>query len=158
MNHTKFTEDVLKSIIEQCALGISIKKILQSKELSWEGFRQVLRKRKGVREDYETAKADGVSYLLDCGIENIQKTVASYFTISLNEMLSPRRSRSLVRPRQIAMYLAKKLTTKSLPDIGRQFNNRDHTTVIHAVKKIDELIRKDNEIRQNILEIKKKFL
>jgi len=75
MNHTKFTEDVLKSIIEQCALGISIKRILKEKDLSWEGFRQVLKKRKGVRENYEIAKADGVSYLLDCGIENIQKTI-----------------------------------------------------------------------------------
>ena len=73
-------------------------------------------------------------------------------------MLSQRRSRSLARPRQIAMYLAKQYTTNSLPDIGRKFSNRDHTTVIHAVKKIDELIKKDNEIRQNVNEIKKKFL
>ena len=56
------------------------------------------------------------------------------------------------------MYLAKQYTTNSLPDIGRKFSNRDHTTVIHAVKKIDELIKKDNEIRQNVNEIKKKFL
>jgi chromosomal replication initiator protein len=56
------------------------------------------------------------------------------------------------------MYLAKQHTTNSLPDIGRKFSNRDHTTVIHAVKKIDELIKKDNEIRQNIIEIKKKLL
>ena len=73
-------------------------------------------------------------------------------------MLSPRRSRSLARPRQIAMYLAKQHTTKSLPEIGRNFSNRDHTTVIHAVKKIEELIKKDNEIKHNINEIKKKFL
>ena len=73
-------------------------------------------------------------------------------------MLSQRRSRPLARPRQIAMYLAKKLTTRSLPEIGRKFANRDHTTVIHAVKKIDELIKKDNEIRQNVIEIKKKLL
>ena len=76
----------------------------------------------------------------------------------MNEMLSQRRSRPLARPRQIAMYLAKQHTTNSLPDIGRKFSNRDHTTVIHAVKKIEELIKNDNEIRQSVLEIKKKIL
>ena len=91
-------------------------------------------------------------------VESIQNLVASYFNLNLQEMLSPRRSRVLARPRQIAMYLAKQHTSNSLPDIGRKFSNRDHTTVIHAVKKIDELIKKDNEIRQSVLEIKKKFL
>jgi len=91
-------------------------------------------------------------------VESIQNIVASYFNLNIQEMLSPRRSRSLARPRQIAMYLAKQHTTNSLPDIGRKFSNRDHTTVIHAVKKIDELIKKDNDIRQSVIEIKKKFL
>ena len=91
-------------------------------------------------------------------VESIQNVVANYFNLNLREMLSARRSRSLARPRQIAMYLAKQHTTNSLPDIGRKFSNRDHTTVIHAVKKIDELIKKDNEIKQNIIEIKKKLL
>ena len=90
-------------------------------------------------------------------IDNIQKIVASFFHISLQDMLSPRRSRSLARPRQIAMYLSKKLTSKSLPDIGRKFSNRDHTTVIHAVKKIDQLIEKDEGIKNNIIEIKKQL-
>ena len=91
-------------------------------------------------------------------VEAIQNTVAAYFNLSVQEMLSARRSRSLARPRQIAMYLVKQYTTNSLPDIGRKFSNRDHTTVIHAVKKIDELIKKDSEIKQNIIEIKKKLL
>ena len=91
-------------------------------------------------------------------IEFIQKVVASYFNLNLDEMLSARRSRSLARPRQIAMYLSKILTTNSLPDIGRKFSNRDHTTVIHAVKKIVELIKKDNEIERYIIEIKKKLI
>ena len=91
-------------------------------------------------------------------VESIQNLVAAHFNLNIQEMLSPRRSRSLARPRQIAMYLAKQLTTNSLPDIGRKFSNRDHTTVIHAVKKINELIKNDNEIRQNIIEIKKKLL
>lgn len=91
-------------------------------------------------------------------VESIQKLVASYFNLNIQEMLSQRRSRALARPRQIAMYLAKQHTTNSLPDIGRKFSNRDHTTVIHAVKKIDELIKKDNEIKQSVIEIKKKFL
>ena len=91
-------------------------------------------------------------------IEFIQKIVASYFNLNIDEMLSQRRSRSLARPRQIAMYLSKNLTTNSLPDIGRKFSNRDHTTVIHAVKKIGELIKKDHDIDKYITEIKKKLI
>jgi len=91
-------------------------------------------------------------------VEFIQNLVASHFNLNIHDLLSPRRPRSLARPRQIAMYLAKQYTTNSLPDIGRKFSNRDHTTVIHAVKKIDELIKKDNEIRQSIIEIKKKLI
>ena len=91
-------------------------------------------------------------------VESIQNIVAVYFNLNIQEMLSPRRSRSLARPRQIAMYLAKKYTTNSLPDIGRKFSNRDHTTVIHAVKKINELVKNDNEIKHSITEIKKKLL
>ena len=91
-------------------------------------------------------------------VESIQNIVAVYFNLNIQEMLSPRRSRSLARPRQIAMYLAKKYTTNSLPDIGRKFSNRDHTTVIHAVKKIEGLIRSDNEIKHSVTEIKKRLL
>jgi chromosomal replication initiator protein len=91
-------------------------------------------------------------------VELIQNLVASYFNLNIQELLSARRSRSLARPRQIAMYLAKQHTSNSLPDIGRKFSNRDHTTVIHAVKKIDELIKKDNEIRQSVADLKKKLI
>ena len=91
-------------------------------------------------------------------VEYIQNLVATHFNLNIQELLSPRRSRSLARPRQIAMYLAKQHTTNSLPDIGRKFSNRDHTTVIHAVKKIDELIKKDNDIKHSVFELKKKLL
>ncbi len=91
-------------------------------------------------------------------IESIQNVVADHFNLNIQEMLSSRRSRSLARPRQIAMYLSKQYTTNSLPDIGRKFSNRDHTTVIHAVKKIEELIKKDDEIKQNIVAIKKRLI
>tara|TARA_B100000941_G_scaffold290721_1_gene274361 strand:+ start:2993 stop:4381 length:1389 start_codon:yes stop_codon:yes gene_type:complete len=87
-------------------------------------------------------------------IDKIQNTVSSFYNIQLNEMLSQRRSRPLARPRQVAMYLSKKLTTRSLPEIGRRFANRDHTTVIHAVKTIDRLSEKDEEMRKNIEQIK----
>ena len=72
-------------------------------------------------------------------VEEIQKKVAEYFNIKFNDMVSVRRSRVVARPRQIAMYLSKSCTEKSLPEIGRLFGGRDHTTVIHAVKKIEEL-------------------
>ena len=91
-------------------------------------------------------------------VEFIQNLVASHFNLNIQELLSPRRSRSLARPRQIAMYLAKQHTTNSLPEIGRKFSNRDHTTVIHAVKKIDELLKNDNTIRESVAALKKKLL
>jgi chromosomal replication initiator protein len=87
-------------------------------------------------------------------VDKIQNTVSNYFNIPLTEMLSQRRSRPLARPRQIAMFLAKKLTTRSLPEIGRRFANRDHTTVIHAVKTITRLSEKDDEMQKNINQIK----
>ena len=73
-------------------------------------------------------------------------------------MLSQRRSRPLARPRQMAMYLAKKLTTRSLPEIGRKFSNRDHTTVIHAVKTIEKLIENNDDMRKNAEELKSLIL
>ena len=91
-------------------------------------------------------------------IDSIQTIVCKFFKISKNEMLSPRRSRYLVRPRQTAIYLAKILTSKSLPEIGRAFSNRDHTTVIHSVKTIDKLRKEDNELNLNIDSLKNKIL
>jgi len=91
-------------------------------------------------------------------IDSIQTIVCKFFKISKNEMLSPRRSRYLVRPRQTAIYLAKMLTSKSLPEIGRAFSNRDHTTVIHSVKTIEKLRKEDNELNVNIDSLKNKIL
>ena len=91
-------------------------------------------------------------------VDKIQNIVSNYYNISLSEMLSQRRSRPLARPRQIAMYLAKKMTTRSLPEIGRRFANRDHTTVIHAVKTITRLSEQDDEMKKNIEQIKSLLL
>ena len=91
-------------------------------------------------------------------VDKIQNVVSNYFNISLSDMLSQRRSRPLARPRQIAMYLAKKMTSRSLPEIGRRFANRDHTTVIHAVKTITRLSDQDDEMKKNIHQIKNLLL
>ena len=91
-------------------------------------------------------------------VDKIQNAVSNYFNIPLGEMLSQRRSRPLARPRQIAMYLSKKMTTRSLPEIGRRFANRDHTTVIHAVKTITRLSEQDDEMKRNIGQIKSLLL
>ncbi len=91
-------------------------------------------------------------------VDKIQNVVSNFYNISLSEMLSQRRSRPLARPRQIAMYLAKKMTTRSLPEIGRRFANRDHTTVIHAVKTITRLSEQDDEMKKNISQIKSLLL
>jgi len=91
-------------------------------------------------------------------IDSIQTLVCKYFKISKNEMLSSRRSRYLVRPRQVAIYLSKILTTKSLPEIGREFSNRDHTTVIHSVKTIEKLKCDNTEISNGISYLKNQIL
>jgi len=87
-------------------------------------------------------------------IDSIQTIVCKFFKISKNEMLSSRRSRYLVRPRQTAIYLTKILTTKSLPEIGREFSNRDHTTIIHSVKTIEKLKEENSDMNQNINKLK----
>ena len=83
-------------------------------------------------------------------IEEIQKRVAEHFNIKLADMQSPRRARQVARPRQIAMFLAKQLTTRSLPEIGRKFGGRDHTTVMHAVKKVEELCTADGTFAEDV--------
>ena len=83
-------------------------------------------------------------------IEEIQKRVAEHYNIRLSDMHSARRARAVARPRQIAMYLAKQLTTRSLPEIGRKFGGRDHTTVMHAVRKVEELRSTDSGFSEDV--------
>lgn len=83
-------------------------------------------------------------------IDEIIRKVADHYNLRLSDMLSPRRARSVARPRQVAMFLSKMLTSKSLPEIGRRFGGRDHTTVIHAVRKIEELKAIDNQIAEDV--------
>ncbi len=91
-------------------------------------------------------------------IEEIQKKVSEYFNIRQSDMLSNRRSRVVARPRQVAMYLSKICTTKSLPEIGKLFGGRDHTTVIHAVKKVESLYKSDISFSEHIKVLKKSFI
>ena len=91
-------------------------------------------------------------------IEDIQKLVVNYYNLPMSDFLSSRRSRHIARPRQVAMYLSKKLTTKSLPDIGRKFTGRDHTTVIHAIKKVEELMAADKKFEYEVQDISNKIL
>jgi len=83
-------------------------------------------------------------------IDEIQKKVAEHFNMKMSEMVSQRRARAVARPRQVAMYLAKQLTSRSLPEIGRKFGGRDHTTVMHAVKKIEELTETDQTLAEDV--------
>ena len=88
-------------------------------------------------------------------IENIQKTVANYYKIRMADLLSAKRNRSLARPRQLAMALAKELTNHSLPEIGDAFGGRDHTTVLHACKKISEVCLTDNKIKEDLINLRR---
>ena len=91
-------------------------------------------------------------------LENIQKVTAEYFSIRVSDLHSKRRSRSITRPRQLAMYIAKELTKNSLPEIGESFGGRDHTTVIHACKKIAELMADDLKMVEDYNNIKRLLL
>lgn len=90
-------------------------------------------------------------------VDEIQKTVAEHFTLKQADLLSERRTRSVARPRQIAMYLCKQHTTRSYPDIGRRFGGRDHTTVLHGVRKIEELIAQDEQIARDVEALTRKL-
>ncbi len=88
-------------------------------------------------------------------IEDIQRRVAEHYAIRMTDMFSARRARNVARPRQVAMYLAKQLTSRSLPEIGRRFGNRDHTTVMHAVSRITELMADDRILAEDVSLLKK---
>lgn len=90
-------------------------------------------------------------------VAEIQQAVADHFAISLDEMLSDRRGRDVARPRQIAMYLCRMLTPKSMPDISRRFGNRDHTTVLHGVRQIERLRLVDGELDRAVRELTTKI-
>ncbi|QYK41598.1 MAG: chromosomal replication initiator protein DnaA [Paracoccaceae bacterium] len=84
-------------------------------------------------------------------IDEIQRRVAEHYNVRLSDMIGPKRLRTIARPRQVAMYLSKQLTTRSLPEIGRRFGGRDHTTIMHGVKKIEELMAIDSQLADDIL-------
>lgn len=106
-------------------------------------------------ESVEDAVADLLRmYEKKIGISEIQKKICEYFNIRLEDMKSARRSRDISRPRQIAMYLAKNMTRHSFPEIGRQFGGKDHTTVLHGVKRVEELIAEDNDFSDLINTLK----
>jgi chromosomal replication initiator protein len=90
-------------------------------------------------------------------VDEIQKVTSEHFSLKQADLLSERRTRSIARPRQMAMYLCKQLTTRSYPDIGRRFGGRDHTTVLHAVKKIDELMATDEQIARDVEALMRKL-
>ena len=83
-------------------------------------------------------------------VEEIQRKVAEHYNIRLSDMIGPKRLRTIARPRQVAMYLAKQMTTRSLPDIGRRFGGRDHTTIMHGVRKVEELRSNDTQLAEDL--------
>lgn len=88
-------------------------------------------------------------------IEEIQRKVAEHYNIRLSDMIGPKRLRAIARPRQVAMYLAKQLTPRSLPEIGRRFGGRDHTTIMHGVRKIEDLMATDSQLSDDLLRLKR---
>jgi chromosomal replication initiator protein len=94
--------------------------------------------------------AAGTADLGRIKIDDILKVVGRHYNVGRTDLLSPRRARAVVVPRQIGMYLAKKLTARSLPEIGRRFGGRDHSTVLHAVRKIDEQMKADDKLAREV--------
>jgi chromosomal replication initiator protein len=88
-------------------------------------------------------------------IEEIQRKVAEHYNIRLSDMIGPKRLRAIARPRQVAMYLAKQLTPRSLPEIGRRFGGRDHTTIMHGVRKIEDLMSTDSQLSDDLLRLRR---
>ena len=102
-----------------------------------------------------TVRNDFNCLLLSPKSETLQQKVAEHYNIRVSDILSPRRARPLARPRQVAMYLTKALTEHSLPEIGRKFGGRDHTTIIHGVRKIEELMTADATMRDDVEKLRR---
>jgi chromosomal replication initiator protein len=90
-------------------------------------------------------------------VDQIQKAVAEHYGLKQADMISERRARAVARPRQAAMWIAKQITTRSLPDIGRRFGGRDHTTVLHAVRKIEALVSRDIALSEEVESLKRQL-
>jgi chromosomal replication initiator protein len=129
-----------------------------------EGALNTLRARAG--EDIRTVSLDEAQNILRphlrgaekrVTVDDIQKAVAEHYSLRQADLLSERRNRAIARPRQAAMWLAKQLTTRSLPDIGRRFGGRDHTTVIHAVRRIEELKQDDPVLTRDLETLTRKL-
>ena len=90
-------------------------------------------------------------------VEQIQRAVAKHYGVKMNDLLSARRTADIVRPRQVAMYLAKTMTRRSLPEIGRRFGGRDHTTVLHAVRKIGSLVKVNTDLCEDVTALEQKL-
>jgi chromosomal replication initiation ATPase DnaA len=118
--------------------------------VTYHGCREYLRRREFISEGHLETRP----YLGRIGghltLAAIKETVADHYRVSVREMNSARRAREIARPRQVAMYLSKALTRKSLPEIGRFYGGRDHTTVIHAIRKIEQLKAEDAVIAQDV--------
>ena len=93
--------------------------------------------------------------LIPLTVEEIQRKVADHYGIRLSDLIGPKRPRNIARPRQVAMYLAKQLTLRSLPDIGRRFGGRDHTTIMHGIRKIEELMATDSQLADDLTLLKR---
>jgi chromosomal replication initiator protein len=143
--------DIPQVILEHVATNITA----SGREL--EGAFNQLMFRKSFEPDLSIERVDELlAHLVGAGepkrvrIEDIQRIVARHYNVSRQELVSNRRTRVIVKPRQIAMYLSKTLTPRSFPEIGRRFGGRDHTTVLHAVRKIEELISGDQKLSHEI--------
>ncbi len=120
----------------------------------------IIRLRAAVRLTGEPVSVDGAEFIVRdlmsasepkrIKIDDILRIISKHFGVNRTELLSSRRNRSIVRPRQIGMYLAKNLTSRSLPEIGRRFGNRDHTTVLHAIRKVEQLMSDDMSLKEEI--------
>ena len=90
-------------------------------------------------------------------IEEIQRAVVDHYQLKMSDMASTRRARAVARPRQVAMYLAKQLTPRSLPEIGKKFGGRDHTTVMHAVKQVEKLCEADRTLADDVAALRRRL-
>jgi chromosomal replication initiation ATPase DnaA len=153
------TPAVLPPQIEQPAPSLSAVMMLAMSAMLTDTFRAAVDR--AVAKMEEMAKTDQMERretdIAPIKLIDIQRVVCAHFDVTRVDLLSSRRTWNVVRPRQIAMYLAKTMTTKSLPEIGRQFGKKDHTTVLHAVRKIEALVGNDNVLAEEVESLKRQL-